>query len=95
MKISHGKHSEARNTGKFRKEACSRNLEGWIQLGTLVPTFSLRAKFHFLDGSVVRTLHSSAGAAGSIPGQGTNIPHATAKNFFKKKNKVPNYEARA
>ena len=29
------------------------------------------------DGPVVETLPSSAGGAGSIPGQGTKVPHAT------------------
>ena len=37
-----------------------------------MPTFR-----YFPSGPVVRTLLSDAGDAGSIPGQGTKIPHAT------------------
>ena len=34
----------------------------------------------FPGGPVVRTLHSNAGGAGSIPGQGAKIPHAAQPN---------------
>ena len=33
----------------------------------------------FLCGPVVKTLSSNAGGVGSIPGQGTNIPHVVVQ----------------
>ena len=39
------------------------------------------------DCSVVKMPPSNAGGAGSIPGQGTNIPHASSSQKFKKKKK--------
>ena len=41
----------------------------------------------FPGGPVVKTLHSNAGGSGSIPGQGTKIPHARQCSQ-KKKTKI-------
>ena len=47
-----------------------------ILMGEKVKTTCNITFWDFPGGPVVRTLPSSAGGAGSIPGQGAKIPHA-------------------
>ena len=39
-----------------------------------------KKKKNFPGGPVVNTLHFHSGGTGSIPGQGTKIPHAACEN---------------
>ena len=45
----------------------------------LSPGLKKEGKGGFSNGPVVETLPSNAGGVGSIPGQGTKIPHTTPK----------------
>ena len=55
----------------------------------LSPGLKKEGKGGFSNGPVVETLPSNAGGVGSIPGQGTKIPHTTPKDEEKIKEENP------
>ena len=49
----------------------------WPRPGDLIPENKMWQNGDFPGGPVVKTLPSNAGVAGSIPGRGAKIPHAS------------------